>query len=437
MRKPARRRTNQFDLPGLPGLESRRLLSADFPMSYAEVAEPHRPDAPMRFEDGPAFDMLPKLEMVSMRGEFAADVRMGDSMAVRPAFDGFRQMPGGPDRFATTMGDSVSVKFGTPVSSYSPSLSSSGPANSTWLTPAENETSSHITAVRSGESESPFVMEFSTFAMPFRVPLTIRINLSTQASANSSPKVDRIGPVPLILPSAPTAFLPVAPDSQPDSPTVVTANQTNSTEKSGKSNVEANRPPLRTQPSDVSGETGPSNRLAQQAAENERSPFTPIYEETRYVRSRESTLNLGRFESPEGLRHDATVQESVAKSDTQEKQRQPAVWSRISEAFGIDDTEFGSIDGEPLEEPVEIDTDELSAAVDRIIEGFALPVEDPFTGPQLGKSIGMAAGVVIAIQIYTRRRRFHEESNRDGKTDRAEDMTHVSPQLDQLDESDR
>ena len=105
------------------------------------------------------------------------------------------------------------------------------------------------------------------------------------------------------------------------------------------------------------------------------------------------------------------------------------IWSRISDAFDLEETGFEPI-GEPLDDSVEIDENELSAAVDRVLEGFAIPVEDSFASPRIGTTIGLAAGTAITVGLVLRRRRDAE--NRNGQRGRFEfdRTTQVRPDLD-------
>lgn len=429
MRKPAKRRPNRFELPGLPGLESKLLLSADFPMNYAEVAGSQDPDEPMRFDRGGEIGMPPNPAMIPMRGGFEPGGRMSDSTLVRPAFDAFRQIPGGPERYATTVGDSLSVKFGTPIEK-----SSEGAA---WSAPADAGTIYEAIDAYPAYSESPVTVDFSTFVLPVRIPLVVRINSPMQVNSSSTSKSERIGPVPLNLPSAAPILFPVSPDALATSSATVALRVAAAHENSGKSNLDENPAPNRTQPPGDTGRAEPSNHAVRDDPEFSLMTVLAREEEASEGRIRFRPEESAQAMTPFDPGDSSTDYDPDDSAKAGAKPPQPAIWSRISEAFGIDDTDFGSIGSEPLAEPVEIDTDELSAAVDRIIEGFAQPVEDSLGGAQFGKTIGMAAGVAIAIQVYARRRRNQDDSTAEDDSERSEAMTHVSPQLDQLDESDR
>lgn len=437
MRKPAKRRSSHFEPSGLPGLETRRLLSADFPLNYAEMAESHRPEEPIRFDDVREFDLPPKPAMISMRAQIEPVGRKSDSMLVRPAFDAFRQIPGGSDRFATTVGDSLSVKFGTPIGSTSQAGSTfQDSAGAAWSAPADIETTTQSGVSLPTSTGSSISLEYASFEQFFRVPLTVRINSSMQVNSNSFSKSDRMGPAPLIVPSSPSLLLMVSPDASSTLSASATANQSAARDKPGKSYIEISQTPNRSQPQGNSGDSGASPRSIYEESEFTVVPLAASCEETVSAKIRQPSEAQAWILAPTLSGDGSTHSDSVAKDDAPVKPEQPPIWSRISEAFGIDDSDFSTIGTEPLDEPVEVDTDELSAAVDRIIDGFAQPVEDSSTGPQLGKTIGMAAGVAIAIQIYVRRRRTQDGSTTREADDRSELRTHVSPELDHLNESD-
>lgn len=438
MRKPANRRSSHFEPSGLPGLESRRLLSAEFPVNYAEVTESHRPEESLRSAKAREFDVPPKPVMISMRNPIEPGGRLSASMIVRPAFEAFRQFPGGPDRYATTVGDSLSVKFGSPIESTSQAGStfhdSEGAA---WAAPADIETTSLSGVSLPASTGSSISLQYASFDQFFRVPLIVRINSSMQVNSNPFSKSDRIGPAPLIVPSSPSLLLVVSPDASSEFADAAKANQAATREKPGKSNVDNSRTPNRSHPQGDPGDAGTSARSIHEESEFSVVSLSASVKENVSARIDHPADASGRLTTPPLPCQSVSQGDSTAEENTPETPGQPAIWNRISEAFGIDDSDFGSIGSEPLDEPVEIDTDELSAAVDRIIDGFAQPIEDPIGGPQLGRTIGMAAGLAIAIQVYVRRRRCQDGTNAVDPDDRSELRTYVSPQLDQLGESDR
>lgn len=432
MRKPAKRRSSHFEFSGLPGLESRRLLSADFPINFAEVGESHKPEQPMRFEESREFGMPPKPAMVSTRDSYGQGGRMSDSMLVRPAFDAFRQIPGGPDRFATTVGDSLSVKFGTPMGTSSAEV-----PGAAWSATTEIGTTDLSGVTLSPSSGSTISLAFATAEKLFRVPMTDRIHFVVQVNPNSYSKSDRVDTVPLIPPSSSAILLPVAPDAQSTTPATMTVQQAATSENSAQSLPEGTQAPNRPLPPGDPGRSEPSNRsIHEEIQEFAVVPASARSEEMAEVRFQRNPESIDRSITHVKVRQGTIEHDPDIDENATEKPQQEAIWSRISEAFGIDDSDFGSLGTQPLDEPVEIDADELSAAVDRIIDGFAQPVEGAIGGSGLGKSIGLAAGVAIAVQIYARRRRCQDESSAVEDDDRADLMTHVSPQLDQLNESD-
>lgn len=437
MRKPAKRRCSHFEPSGLPGLESRRLLSADLPVNFAELAESNRPEESTRFDEVREFYLPPKPAMISMRDPIDPGGRLSDSTLVRPAFDAFRQFPGGPDRFATTVGDSLSVKFGSPIESTSQAGSTfHDSAGAAWAAPADIVTATQPGVSLPGSTGSSISLEYISFEQFFRVPLTVRINSSLQVNPNPFSRPDRMGPAPLIVPSSPSLLLMVSPDTSSAFDASSAARQTSARDKTGKSSVEISQAPNRSNPQGEQGDAGTTPRSNHEESEFAVVSLSFTGQETVSARIGRPADNSGKLTPPPLPWQGVTQGESTSEANPPESPGQPAIWTRISEAFGIDDSDFGSIGSEPLDEPVEIDTDELSAAVDRIIDGFAQPVEDSLGGPQFGKTIGMAAGLAIAVQIYVRRRRFQDESKTGEADDRSELKTYVSPALDQLDESD-
>ncbi|MBI1323475.1 hypothetical protein GC170_09860 [bacterium] len=242
-----------------------------------------------------------------------------------------------------------------------------------------------------------------------------------------------MGPAPLMAPSAPSFLVMVSPDT---SSTFAAASQASASEKPGKSNLEISQTPNRSQPQGDPDDTGTSCLSIHEDPGLDVVSLSGSGQEIVSASIAKPPDASGRKPAPPLPREGVTQSDSIARENPYQNPGQPAIWTRISEAFGIEDSDFGSIGSEPLEEPVEIDADELSAAVDRIIDGFAQPVEDSLGGPQFGKTVGMAAGLAIAVQIYVRRRRFMDESNGAEADERSELRTYVSPQLDQLDESD-
>jgi hypothetical protein len=415
-----------FVLPDISGLETRQMLSADYPMGAAEVAEPvteyppARPDRDIIEQSGPAYSVVVRPTGVRFR--------MLDLRFVKPEYDAFRQMQGGSDHYSTTVNESLSVKFGSPIEAMP--ADQAGMSWNELKDSASTLAGDHFTLDKSASGNFTFSYGNGGFLPP--------LVLSQQNLTLLIARIERRGPLPLIQNLLPSFLIsgtvgamdPESPKPKPDSIIAAIPNSENASTEDQKPQVarQNNAPSPVWQPS-VHDARAASNGPV--VSENESLTFG---DGAISLQIRRDGDDRPRSDS---LATDVTQTGKVSELDeTREDHKHPGVWNRISEAFELDDADFGPIGGEPLDESVEIDANELSAAVDRILEGFVYPVEESLSSQRLGRTIGMAAGAAIALQVIMRKRKNTGFRFEPDESDSTSGPTHVSPNLDQLDDSE-
>lgn len=436
MNKPARRAAMAIGLTDSSELESRRLMSADLPEFAAVIAASSRPEMPahtiepsqIRFVGITQFSEKTDLAMPSKpAGIVPVSIAF---RTIRPEYAAFRQISRGPAHFQTSLGDPLDIKFGSPLKGNADisggHAMNSDPAGSNASMPSLSGDIDHSDlpglALKWASSSTPnhviirlrtFVDEILTRAFEMASDRNMQgsakqVSISTTfpfaESAANTFDTDSIAPAPAFIaqpncvvaaPSIETSALePVSGQSQRNATIGISADS-----QPIESGPAAQPSDFRAGDRESSGESGEAPLLGAVARSETPRPGP-------FIEHREPDA--------------APVADAKSRDD---------IWSRISEAFDLEDTDFEPI-GEPLDDSVEIDENELSAAVDRVIEGFAIPLEDSYGSPRIGATIGLAAGTAITVGLVLRRRRDAE--NRNGQRGRFEidRTTQVRPHLD-------
>ncbi len=442
MHKPARRTAIAIGTTDSSELETRRLMSADLPelaTGFAETAklETARPEMaapkvalpapPIRFvriaQVPESSNIHPTSKPVDIV-PIAIDVR-----GARPEFAALRQIVRGPSHYQTSLGDPLSVKFGSPMNSSSSQTGKGGIHND----PAGSEAS--ITLLpsyleHSGKTGS--ALEFGStpaIHLDLRSPniggdiLTHVFEIANDRLTANSPD-RRAMPIPFSIEMASSHAVEI--DSAAHAPALFAVPH----------NVEA---AFSIDPMSVPTSSGQSQRnapvtVSPASQSNDPEKFEEsadfgAHARESSVESHEAPLKGWAVRSETNPQSPATESAGNDSSEASEARTKDDIWSRISDAFDLEDNDFEPI-GEPLEDSVEIDENELSAAVDRVLEDFAFPVEESIASPRIGTAIGLAAGTAITIRIVLRRRRETETRQGQRGSFAFDRTTQVRPDLD-------
>jgi hypothetical protein len=435
MRKPARRTAIAVGTTDSAELESRRLMSADLPEVAAELAATPRPQMPAHSIEPPQIRFVRIVEL-SEKTDLATPPKPAGIVPVsitfrtiRPEYAAFRQISRGPDHFQTSLGDPLDIKFGSPLkgnagisggNAMNSDLAGSNALSSTLPGGFEHSampgaafelsssTPNHVIIrsptfgdeilSRAFEMARDRLMPVSPDHMPMPRPYRLAETVTMTDNVDSIAHTPAFIAVPHGVVAAPSidaaAVKPASGQSQGNAPAAIfVASQPI---ESGNAAESAD---FRVEDRESSGESWEAPLLgALVRSEAMRPALFSEHNET----------------------DAAPATEAESKDD---------IWSRISDAFDLEEADFDPI-GEPLDDSVEIDENELSAAVDRVLEGFAIPVEESYGSPRIGTTIGLAAGTAITVGLVLRRRRDAE--NRNGQRGRFEfdRTTQVRPDLD-------